>query len=42
MSLSRSLNWSLAAALGGVLLIFVLMLYWVYDRVVGIDKMKLG
>ena len=38
----RSLNWSLAAALGGVLLIFVLMLYWVYDRVVGIDKMKLG
>ena len=38
----RSLNWSLAAALGGVLLIFVLFLYWIYDRVVGIDKMKLG
>ncbi|MEM0988575.1 MAG: ABC transporter permease [Pseudomonadota bacterium] len=38
----RSLNWSLAAAMGGVLLIFVLFLYWMYDRVVGIDKMKLG
>ncbi len=38
----KSLNWSLAAALGGVLLIFVLFLYWIYDRVVGIDKMKLG
>ena len=38
----RSLNWSLAAALGGVLLVFVLFLYWLYDRVVGIDKMKLG
>ncbi|MGB0410768.1 MAG: ABC transporter permease [Pikeienuella sp.] len=38
----KSLNWSLAAALGGVLLIFVLMCYWVYDRVVGIDNMKLG
>ena len=38
----KSLNWSLAAALGGVLLVFVLFLYWIYDRVVGIDKMKLG
>ena len=38
----RSLNWSLAAAMGGVLLVLVLFLYWIYDRVVGIDKMKLG
>ncbi|MEM7422591.1 MAG: ABC transporter permease [Pseudomonadota bacterium] len=38
----RSLNWSLAAAMGGVLLVFVLFLYWLYDRVVGIDNMKLG
>ncbi|MEM7176303.1 MAG: ABC transporter permease [Pseudomonadota bacterium] len=37
-----TLNWSLAAALGGVLLIFVLFLYWLYDRIVGIDNMKLG
>lgn len=37
-----SLNWNLAAALGFVLLVFVLFLFWVYDRVVGIDNMKLG
>jgi putative spermidine/putrescine transport system permease protein len=38
----KSLNWNLAAALGFVLLVFVLFLFWVYDRVVGIDNMKLG
>jgi putative spermidine/putrescine transport system permease protein len=38
----KSLNWNLAAALGLVLLVFVLFLFWVYDRVVGIDNMKLG
>jgi putative spermidine/putrescine transport system permease protein len=37
-----SLNWNLAAALGLVLLIFVLFLFWLYDRIVGIDNMKLG
>lgn len=37
-----SLNYSLAAALGTVLLVFVLFLYWLYDRIVGIDNMKLG
>ncbi|MDQ2089533.1 ABC transporter permease [Marimonas arenosa] len=38
----RSLNWNLAAALGLVLLVFVLFLFWLYDRIVGIDNMKLG
>ncbi len=38
----KSLNWNLAAALGLVLLVFVLFLFWLYDRVVGIDNMKLG
>ena len=38
----KSLNWNLAAALGLVLLVFVLFLFWIYDRVVGIDNMKLG
>ena len=38
----RSLNWNLAAALGLVLLVFVLFMFWLYDRVVGIDNMKLG
>lgn len=38
----KSLNWSLAAAMGTVLLVIVLFLYWLYDRIVGIDNMKLG
>jgi putative spermidine/putrescine transport system permease protein len=38
----KSLNWSLAAALGAVLLTIVLFLYYLYDRIVGIDNMKLG
>ena len=40
--MQKSLNWSLAAALGGILLAGVLVLYWIYDRVIGIDNMKLG
>lgn len=40
--MTNSLNWSLAAALAGMLLGGVLMLYWVYDRLVGIDNLKLG
>ncbi|WP_089718176.1 ABC transporter permease [Candidatus Entotheonella palauensis] len=39
---NRSLNWGLASALGGLLLAGVLVVYWVYDRLVGIDNMKLG
>ena len=35
-------NWSLGAALGAILLVGVLVLYWLYDRIVGIDNMKLG
>lgn len=40
--ISTSLNWGLAAALGAILLVAVLMIYWVYDRIVGIDNVKLG
>ena len=40
--MQRSLNWSLAAALAMILLAGVLIIYWIYDRVVGIDNMKLG
>ena len=40
--MQSSLNWGLAAALGGILLAAVLALYWLYNRVVGIDNMKLG
>ena len=40
--ISSSLNWGLAAALGVILLAVVLVLYWLYDRIVGIDNVKLG
>ncbi len=35
-------NWGKASALGFVLLIATLILYYVYNRLIGIDKMKLG
>ncbi|UWQ41478.1 ABC transporter permease [Leisingera aquaemixtae] len=40
--ISQSLNWGLAAALGTILLVIVLALYWAYDKIVGIDNVKLG
>ena len=40
--MQKSLNWGLAAALGGILLAGVLALYWLYNRLVGIDNMRLG
>ncbi|RED12161.1 ABC transporter permease [Pontivivens insulae] len=40
--ISSSLNWGLAAALATILLALVMVLYWIYDRMVGIDNVKLG
>ena len=40
--ISTSLNWGLAAALGTILLLLVLALFYIYDRIVGIDNVKLG
>ncbi|RVV99250.1 ABC transporter permease [Mesobaculum littorinae] len=40
--ISNSLNWGLAAALGTILLAVVLILYWLYDKIVGIDNVSLG
>jgi putative spermidine/putrescine transport system permease protein len=40
--ISNSLNWGLAAALATILLAAVMLLYWLYDRLVGIDNVKLG
>lgn len=40
--LEASLNWGLAAALGAILLAVVFALYILYDKIVGIDNMKLG
>jgi putative spermidine/putrescine transport system permease protein len=40
--MQRSLNWGLAAALATILLIGVLFLYWLYNKIVGVDNMKFG
>ena len=40
--IQTSLNWGLAAALGCVLFIAVLLLFLLYDRVLGLDRMRLG
>jgi len=40
--ISSSLNWGLGAALGVLLLAAVLVLYGLYDKIVGIDNVKLG
>ena len=41
-SILKSLNWGLGAALATILLVAVLILYWAYDKMVGIDNVKLG
>jgi putative spermidine/putrescine transport system permease protein len=40
--MQQSNNWELAAALGSLLLALILVLYWIYDRLVGADNIKLG
>ena len=40
--MQTSLNWGLAAALGGILLAGVLALYLLYDRLVGVERLSLG
>ena len=39
---SKTVNWGMAAALSVMLLAATLALYAVYDRLVGVDKMRLG
>ena len=40
--MQQSNNWELAAALGTLLLLLIMCLYWVYDRLVGAKNIKLG
>lgn len=40
--MQNTLNWGLAAALSCILLVGVLVLYWLYDRLVGTENIKLG
>src|SRR5690625_85093 len=39
--MQESNNWGLAAALGGLLLIAILALYWIYERLVGMTSVRL-
>lgn len=40
--MQSSNNWELAAALGSILLFLIILLYWIYDRAVGVNNIKLG
>ena len=40
--LKTTLNWGLSAALGGILLAIMTVLYWIYNKLVGIENIKLG
>ncbi|MEJ2044444.1 MAG: ABC transporter permease [Reinekea sp.] len=40
--MQSSNNWELAAALGSLLLAVILLLYWIYDRLVGVSNLKIG
>ncbi len=40
--MQESLNWGLAAAIGTILLALVIILYVLYNRLVGVDEVKLG
>ena len=40
--LKTTLNWGLCAALGSVLLAVMLVFYWVYNKLIGVENIKLG
>ena len=40
--LKTTLNWGLTAALGAILLGIMLILYWLYNKLVGLDNITLG
>jgi len=39
---NRELNWGMASALGVILLAATLILYYVYNKIIGVDRLKLG
>ena len=40
--MKQTLDWSFASAMGLMLLCGVLSIYWIYNKLVGIDNIKLG
>ena len=41
-AMNQENNWGKACALGAILLAATLLLFWVYNRLIGVDKVKLG
>jgi putative spermidine/putrescine transport system permease protein len=39
---NQELNWGMASALGAILLAATILLYFVYNKLVGVDRIKLG
>ena len=40
--MKQTLDWSFASAMGLMLLTGVLVIYWIYNKIVGVDNIKLG
>ena len=40
--MKQTLDWSFASAMGLMLLTGVLAVYWVYNKLFGVDNIKLG
>jgi len=39
---NQTVNWGMAAALGSILLLAVLVIYWIFGRLIGVERMRLG
>lgn len=39
---NEKLNWGMASALGAILLAATLLLYYVFNKLVGVDRSKMG
>ncbi|RLA44471.1 MAG: ABC transporter permease, partial [Gammaproteobacteria bacterium] len=42
VQMNKQLNWNMASAIGVILLGITMVLFAIYNRLVGIDRMKLG
>ena len=40
--IKASLNWGFASALGAILLVAVLLIYWIYHKLVGIERIRVA
>jgi putative spermidine/putrescine transport system permease protein len=40
--MNQELNWGMASALGGVLLAITLVIYLIYTKLLGVERMRFG